>query len=165
LIGRSGINFAEFIDLGKNDLAKNNLDKNGPTQKILEDSKEYGKPSEKTVSHIASGSQPARKSQVGFEKDKTNSHALRALGHAHEREEIKFEEIILPDWKIGTHRFPDLPKEALYGEAMVLDQFFAWANAFGGLPPHLRSIAAYRQMDECDHADSKPLGTRSAPRL
>ena len=147
--GRSGINFADFADLGKNDPAKNDIAKNDPAHKILEEGKEYRKgSSSETENARARVLKPARTERSSFKDETTPDDDTHSLSVKDARESIKFEEIILPDWKAGSHRFPDLPETEFYGQAMDQEQFFAWINALGGLPPHLRSMAAYRQMDE-----------------
>lgn len=144
-VGRGGINFAEFLHLGKNDLAKNDLAKNDPTHKKTEGDKEYrtGSPTE-TVNHTPRGLRPARTD------DKCFSENLSApASHAEMRASIAFEEIVLPDWKTGGRfKFPDLPEDEFYGQTMDRKNFDAWVRASGGLPSHLTSIHAYRQMDE-----------------
>lgn len=149
-VGRGGINFAEFLHLGKNDLAKNDLAKNDPTHKKTEGDKEYrtGSSSE-TVNPSARVLKTARRRGSSFKDETTPQDNLAALRFKSARDKIRFDELILPDWKVGgSFKFPDLPEGEFYGQSMDRKNFDAWVRASGGLPSHLTSIHAFRQMDE-----------------
>ncbi len=139
LVGRPGTIFTGIHDLGKNDTAKNDLAKNGPTQVSCKSSANCKTPTKLKESSRASSSSLAN--VVASVED--DDAAARRSG-------IRFDEIVLPDWRAGEFKFPELPAGSgfSYGQAMGREQFEAWIAASGGLPPHLRSLAAYRQMDE-----------------